>query len=319
MKILDVNKRICYDSYEKSNIASSKDSYIVLCTKYESEFIKDIINNKKTDHLSYVNFSNYVKIESTSDFDAANIKTMEYINHKIIDGEVDLYMSDNIIAISTSTNNFMYKFMEKLIKRSKVSKYKTDAIMYLASQYIIREFIINGFEFVEELEKNIILLEEDIMNNTADNSINKIHSFIIVANKVVKNLNPLMCMVNGISSNSDRYIKDKDLYHYENGDISRINSDMNRLYKISTETNDLANRLLEFHMSNLNEGKTPTITKVAILTVIVAIITVALGVVRLLFGFTPNLKFSYGFPAALLMFIVIAVAGTYIFKKNNLL
>ena len=315
MKILELQSNRILEKFGDSY--NLQNDYVILSKFDEVCEVKDILRINEDSFVDCMSFDNSIRINPNKSFDSMVLRSLEYIDDEIREFEAHIYTADNFILTVADDGSFIYKFMKNLILNRAKSEKSTRYVLYKINQYIIREYIMNGFEFVEMLEERILDIEDDMMENTNSSHIEEINKIRAIARKVVKNIRPLIYITDNAVSKDVRFLKEVELEEYN--DMQGIDFGIDKLYEFSIATRDLADKLLDIYSSKVNEKTNSLITKLTILTAIAAPLTIITGVYGMNFKYMPELGMAYGYPITIGIMLLIILIGIHLFKKNGML
>lgn len=315
MKILELQSNRILEKFGDSY--NLQNDYVILSKFDEVCEVKDILGINEDSFVDCMSFDNSIRINPNKSFDSMVLRSLEYIDDEIREFEAHIYTADNFILTVADDESFIYKFMKNLILNRAKSEKSTRYVLYKINQYIIREYIMNGFEFVEMLEERILDIEDDMMENTNSSHIEEINKIRAIARKVVKNIRPLIYITDNAVSKDVRFLKEVELEEYN--DMQGIDFGIDKLYEFSIATRDLADKLLDIYSSKINEKTNSLITKLTILTAIAAPLTIITGVYGMNFKYMPELGMAYGYPITIGIMLLIILIGIHLFKKNGML
>ena len=315
MKILELQSNRILEKFGDSY--NLQNDYVILSKFDEVCEVKDILRINEDSFVDCMSFDNSIRINPNKSFDSMVLRSLEYIDDEIREFEAHIYTADNFILTVADDESFIYKFMKNLILNRAKSEKSTRYVLYKINQYIIREYIMNGFEFVEMLEERILDIEDDMMENTNSSHIEEINKIRAIARKVVKNIRPLIYITDNAVSEDVRFLKEVELEEYN--DMQGIDFGIDKLYEFSIATRDLADKLLDIYSSKINEKTNSLITKLTILTAIAAPLTIITGVYGMNFKYMPELGMAYGYPITIGIMLLIILIGIHLFKKNGML
>lgn len=315
MKILELRENRVLDGFDDGY--DSQRDYVILSKVDEFCEIKDTLDINEDFFVDCMSFDNSIRINPNKSFDSMTLKSLEYVDEEIMEFEARIYTADNFILTVAEKKSFIYKFMNNLILNKAKSEKSTRYVLYKINQYIIREYIMNGFEFLDMIEDRILDIEDNIMDNTDINHIEEINKIRAIARKVVKNIRPLIYITDNAVSEDVRFLKEVELEEYN--DMQGIDFGIDKLYEFSIATRDLADRLLDIYNSKVNEKTNSLITKLTILTAISAPLTIITGIYGMNFKYMPELSMAYGYPITIGIMLLIILIGIHLFKKNGML
>ena len=315
MKILELQENLILNGFDAGY--DSQQVYVILSGLDEVCEVKDILGINEDSFVDCMSFDDSIRINPNKSFDSMVLRSLEYIDDEIREFEAHIYTADNFILTVADDESFIYKFMKNLILNRAKSEKSTRYVLYKINQYIIREYIMNGFEFVEMLEERILDIEDDMMENTNSSHIEEINKIRAIARKVVKNIRPLIYITDNAVSKDVRFLKEVELEEYN--DMQGIDFGIDKLYEFSIATRDLADKLLDIYSSKVNEKTNSLITKLTILTAIAAPLTIITGVYGMNFKYMPELGMAYGYPITIGIMLLIILIGIHLFKKNGML
>ena len=212
MKILELQENRILNGFDDGY--DSQRDYVILSKVDELCEIKNILGINEDFFVDCMSFDDSIRINPNKSFDSMALRSLEYVDEEIIEFEARIYTADNFILTVAEEKSFIYKFMNNLILNKAKSEKSTRYVLYKINQYIIREYIMNGFEFLEMIEERILDIEDDMMDHTDSSHIEEINKIRAIARKVVKNIRPLIYITDNAVSEDVRFLKEVELEEY---------------------------------------------------------------------------------------------------------
>ena len=319
MHILNLETRCKFENYE-DDFYNSAQSYLMVCEPNELNLLKDILNIDEITFKDCLNFDESIKLDLFENYDFLSVNTFELIDEKALIEEVNIYLSDNFILVVCKKEHFIYEFVRNLITNNvRMENAPTVVSLFQINYMIFKSIIIHEFESLEKVEDLILKLEDEILEGSVDNQIQKINDIRGITRTVVKNTRPLLYIGERILKENIRYLKYSDVKKYNLDNLQGIDFGIEKLYSFALSTRELADKLLDIYSSQVAEKTNNLITKLTLLTGIAAPLTIITGIYGMNFTVMPELHWYYGYPITLLAMLLIVIIGIIIFKIKKLL
>lgn len=319
MYILNLNSRDKIDYFDK-NFYNKHNSYIILSTPNELQFLRDILDIDEITFKDCLTFDENIKFDLFDNYDFLSVNTFSIENKKSIIDEVNIYSSDNYILVVVREEHFIYNFVKTIIINNiKMDDASPIVTLFKVNYIIFKNIIVHEFENLEKIEDMILEIEDAIMDGEKDDYILKINYVRGITRSVVKNIRPLLYISDRIVKENIRYLKYSDVKKYNLENFQSLDFGIDKLYNFALSTRELADKLLDIYSSKVAEKTNNLITKLTVLTAISAPLTIITGIYGMNFKYIPELNCLYGYPIIIGIMVLIIVVGIIISKFNKLL
>ena len=233
------------------------------------------------------------------------------LKYEIISEQVSLILGSNfLISFQEGIEGDVFDSIRNRIRDNK-GRIRKSGADYLAYR-LLDTVIDNYFIILEKLGNKIELLEEELINDVGPKTLMEIHRLkkeMIFFRKAVW---PLREMINDLQKEDSPLISDstkifmRDIYDHTIQIMDTIET-----YK------DIVAGMLEIYLTNIT-NKTNTVMKV--LTIIATIFmppTFIVGIYGMNFKYLPELNWRFGYPAVMLLILLIVISMTLYFKRKK--
>ena len=319
MYILNLNTRERLDTYN-DNFYNKNNSYIILSAPKELKHIKDTLDIDEITFKDCLSFDENIKLDLFDNYDFLTVNTFSLNNSEVNIDEVNVYSSDNYILVVTKEENFIYNFVKSLIMNNiKMENTPPIVSLFKINYLIFKNIIAHEFENLEKIEDLILEIEDSLMDGKEDDYISKINYIRSLTRSVVKNTRPLLYIGDRITKENIRYLKYSDVKKYNLENFQSLDFGIEKLYSFALSTRELSDKLLDIYSSKVAEKTNSLLTKLTVLTAILAPLTLITGVYGMNFKYMPELNWVYGYPIVIFIMIFIILIGVIISKINKLL
>ncbi|MEG1310929.1 MAG: CorA family divalent cation transporter [Romboutsia sp.] len=319
MYILNLNTREKLDKF-KIEFYNEKNSYVILSTPSELKLVKDILCIDEITFNDCLNFDENIKLDLFENYDFLSVNTFSLENNKSIIDEINIYSADNFILVVSREGHFIYKFVSNLIMNNlKMDDAPTIVSLFKINYLIFKNIIVHEFENLEKIEDMILEIEDAMMDGIKEDYIAEINYVRGITRSVVKHTRPLLYIGDRIIKENIRFLKYSDVKKYNLENLQGLDFGIDKLYSFALSTRELADKLLDIYASKVAENTNSLITKLTLLTAVLAPLTIITGIYGMNFKVMPELEWLYGYPTILCFMAIIIVISILIFKMKKLL
>ncbi|MGM0530581.1 MAG: magnesium/cobalt transporter CorA [Bacteroidota bacterium] len=263
--------------------------------------LEDIIN---TDHLPKCEFSEdhlfftlkYPVYESNNDFLELRHISLILSNHYLI-------------TLQEGNENYLAAIRER-IKNSK-GKVRQKNIEYLF--YLMIDFIVDQYFYImDTIRDNIEATEDLLIDEPEENHIQEIHLIkkrIVYLRKYITSLNK---SVNTLLNNEMSFL-DENVKIY----IRDVYDHTNHINESLMTSKELQTTLLEMNMANVSNSMNRVMKTLTIIASIFIPLTFVAGIYGMNFQYMPELQWKYGYPAVLVIMLIIALIMLVYMKRKS--
>ncbi|HBV97246.1 MAG: magnesium transporter [Peptococcaceae bacterium BICA1-7] len=264
---------------------------------------EDILNT--TDHRP--------KIEDYGDY---LYITLKIIGFKKEDQEVDIEQvslilgSNYVISIRERTGgNFFEPVRERITKgKGRIRKLKSDYLVYSILDLIVD----NYFDVLESFGDMIDVLEDMFIHNPSQMTLKTFHSLKREILYLRKSVWPLREVVSSLERGDSELIGESlDLY------LRDIYDHVTQIIDIIETFRDMLSEMLDIYLSSISNRINEVMKLLTIITILFIPLTFIAGVYGMNFRYMPELEWSWGYPAVMLVMGFIAIGMVFYFRKKR--
>jgi magnesium transporter len=224
--------------------------------------------------------------------------------------QVSFILSESFVITFSDRNKDYFHFIAERIAsgRGNIRSMGADYLLYALLDVIIDNYFILLESFAEQLEK----LENSLLNNPSSDTLKSIYGFkrdIIV---LTRSIWPLRELIKKIERHEDSFVQKstivyiRDLYDHVIQVINTVES-----YR------EILSGMLDIYLSSISNKLNAVMKVLTIISTIFIPLTFIAGVYGMNFSFMPELKWKYGYFAALSGMALISLGMIYYFKRKK--
>lgn len=322
--------RISYIDYDERNIEEKQVSRIEECFPL-----------KQTPTVSWINIDGLHEVEILEklgkQFDLHTLMLEDILNTdqrpKLEDFDKHLFVVLKMLSFDEQTQaieneqvslvlgeNFVISFQERLgdvfepirerirTAKGRIRKMGPDYLMYALLDAIID----NYFGILEKFGDKIELMEEELVSNPAEKTLQQIHYLKREMIFLRRSVWPLRELISGMERNESSLIKEstdaylRDLYDHTIQVIDVVES-----------FRDMVSGMLDTYLSSISNRMNSVMKVLTIIATIFIPLTFVAGIYGMNFENMPELKWRYGYATVWLIMIVIAGLMILYFKRKK--
>ena len=250
------------------------------------------------------------KIEQMGDVIFAEVNRLKITEKDVCTSDqVSLYLSGNtLITFQDFEEDFLNGIEARIEKGKSLIRKKIDFLFYAVIDLVVDEYYV----VLEQLNDKIEDIEELFFNDGINNNFKVLQSLRSELRKLRQAIWPVRDIMNKIHK-KELTIFSKETLFYFNDTYDHINQIIEILENLRESTLALIDVYMSYTSNRLND-----IMKV--LTVISTIfipLTFIAGVYGMNFHYMPEIKQWWGYPASLLLMIIVALGFLKYFKKKK--
>ena len=238
-------------------------------------------------------------------------KMLSYNDKEIVTEQVSLILGSNfLISFQEGIEGDVFNPVRERIKGSK-GKIRKEGPDYLA--YSLMDAVVdNYFVILEKTGERIESLEEEVVINPTSKTLQEIHHLkreMIFLRKAVW---PLREVISTLQREESSLIKGttkiflRDVYDHTIQVMDTVES-----------FRDMLSGMLEIYLSTMNNRLNQVMKVLTIIATIFMPPTFIVGIYGMNFKHMSELEWKYGYPAVMVLMLLIAVSMLYIFKKKK--
>ncbi|CAH2215063.1 magnesium transporter CorA family protein [Tepidibacter aestuarii] len=312
MHIYNITKNIVYDNLQNIDLHSKDFKYFVICTSDEIISFQNIFNFDDETIQECLNIDENIRFEIFDNYDFISLNYFDVVNETIELEEVNLYIGHNYIILvglnKTKIINEIENYINNRIQTIKNTEDILNKIYFWIFDYILKKL----FYSLQELEDIIQELEHEIIINTHKDHFLQINKIREQLNKTLKHIRPLLYIGDQFLVNENKFISKNNLRFFKS-----IDTRINKLLDFTCYLKDIADKLIYLYDSSISTKTNDIATKLTIIAVFFAPLTVITGLYGMNFRYMPELNWVYGYPVILISMFLIIIVLYIIFKRKK--
>lgn len=259
-----------------------------------------------------VNSSQRPKIEDYDDFTYIVLRMLIYNERKkeVESEQVSIILNDSTILTFQEKETDDFEPIRERIRKKKGRIHKA-GIDFLC--YSIIDFIIdNYFIVLENIGERVDDLEDEVLTEPDDETIQKVHALKRDTLAIKKSLWPLRDILSVLLKSDSRMVLDetklylRDAYDHTVEAIETVEA-----YR------DFISGLLDIYLSSISQRMNEVMKVLTLISTIFIPLTFIAGVYGMNFKYMPELEARFGYYVILAMMVVLAGCMLFYFKKKN--
>jgi magnesium transporter len=265
-----------------------------------------------------LNVSHSPKIEDYENYLFIVVKMINYnIEFNILDIEqVSIIIGRNYIITFQEREGDVFNPLRERIRTAKglVRKYGEDYLAYR----LLDSIIDNYFIVLENFDDNIEDIEDQILSQADDSSLEKIHHLRKELIKLRRAVSPLREMIFTIEKEKFQFIQ-KTTFIY----LRDLSDHIKQIIDTIENYREFINGLLEVYLSSASHRMNEVVKLLTIISTIFIPLTFIVGIYGMNFRTDasnwnmPELNWSFGYPLVMGLMLIIAVSLIIFFKKKR--
>ena len=292
---------------------------LVSCNHEDMISIHDHLMLDDDTIIDSVSIDENVRFTAFKGYDFASLIHMEVIDDKLIQNEINLYISTQFIVLvmpedaSPSLKKLeegLISYAKNYMKNNDLDENKTELLnqmFFLFFDILISDF----FETLEELEDRMQELSKAISLKATQEHFESIQNLREIAYAIRKVLRAFSYIGFQILCNENDVLRNDKMYLFRN-----LETRFRKLYDFAESVYGLSSELIRTYDSKTSQATGDIINKLTFVTIIFAPLSLITGIYGMNFIFMPELKHHYGYPITLIVMFVIAIVF-YIFIKKK--
>lgn len=265
-----------------------------------SLLLEDVLN---VDHLPKVEFSQHHLFFTLKFPVIQQNEVLEYRHVSLVLG------SNYLITVQEGEQDLLREIVRRM--EEVTGRIREKSIMYLF--YSVIDYIVDHyFHIMDNLREQIEITEDKIVGNPSDNHIAEIQDIkkhLVLLRKYINALNKAVYkLINEENKFIDRPLRlfFNDIYDH----IVHLNEQLNTFKELQVT-------LLEINMANINNSMNHVMKTLTVIASIFIPLTFIAGIYGMNFTTMPELEWSYGYPAALSLMLLVALSMLIFMKKRK--
>ncbi|KTD62273.1 magnesium/cobalt transporter CorA [Legionella spiritensis] len=266
--------------------------------------LEDILNTKQRSKLDVLNDGLFIVL-----------KLLQAPGNQLTYGseQFSMIVRNNLLLTFRESDHYDLSTLYKRLSadNSLIRNHGTKYLAYLIMDNIVDDY----FNFVEAAEDTLSAVEDRLIVDPADISLNELYAIkrrTITMRKVIAPLRDIIHLL--VSPEQNHFIESRYLIYYRD-----LHDHAIRLVELIDLHREMSAGMLEIYLSALNNRMNETMKVLTLFASIFIPLTFIAGVYGMNFEFMPELKWRYAYPVIMVIMTAIAAAMFYFFKKKKLI
>lgn len=274
--------------------------------KFHNSTVEECISPRQTPRLEvYDEFS----------FGVINIMYKEKSEHEslwLTAREVDFYLTARyLVLVTKSPNSLVEKVKKEVLENANASDnyiVNLSKILYI----LLHRLTSMDNVILKEIESQIAILEEQVMEDSHTDYTMKIIGLRKQLLFLKRYYEPLLDIAEGLEENENGLIEESALKYFSilKNRIERLNNNVLHLRDYVTQVREAYQAQVDISLNHIMKLFT-------VITAIFLPLTLIAGWYGMNFTHMPELKWVYGYPAVILLSIIVAVVSLVYFRKHH--
>jgi magnesium transporter len=289
------------------------DELFCLCRTHEIGLLNQVYHFDESTVRDCADLDESVRYSNYGGYDFISLVHIEMADTNLILREINFYFSKNyVFLIVPEHDSPRLSEMEKKLLDFAGAAANRESKLTIICYMIFHSLLSDFFDTLELLEDRMQDLSEEIEVFVKKNQFSAINDLRNMAYTAKKQLRALSYIGDEIILDDNNLIESGQMQYFRN-----IKTRFKMLYDFSESLYSLSGEMLNTFDSRMTIKTNDTINKLTILTLFFGPLTVITGIYGMNFHAMPELGWTFGYPAALLLMIVVSLILYLILKKKK--
>ena len=228
----------------------------------------------------------------------------------VLSEQVSIVLGKNyVISFQENIGDVFEQIRDRIRNaKGKIRKMGADYLMYALLDAIVD----NYFIILEKLGEKIEFLEEELVSNPMEKTLQQIHNLKREMVHLRRSIWPLRELLSGIErSESDLILESTDAY------LRDVYDHTIQVIDTVESFRDMVSGMLDIYLSSVSNRMNEVMKVLTIIATIFIPLTFIAGVYGMNFKYMPELKWKFGYFGVLLIMLIITGGMLYYFKKKK--
>lgn len=250
------------------------------------------------------------KIEDYSDYIYLVLKLFDFNEDRITTKQISLILQKNLLISFQDDDDPIFDLIIKRakLKENQIRNKGTDYLLYSLIDTIIDSYFLD----LERVENEIEDIEENLIENTDPELLKKIHSIkmdIIILRKVIWPLREMLSTLGSyeyfmIDESTDYYLRD-------------VHDHSIQIFDTLESLRDRISEMLDIYLSSTSNKLNEIVRVLTVISTIFVPLTFIVGLYGMNFRDMPELSQPLGYPAILIMILIVALSMLAYFRRKK--
>lgn len=231
-------------------------------------------------------------------------------NYSITSGQLSIILTQNTVCSFEETESAIFEtIITRLYDRqSRIRQYGPDYLMYALTDCVVD----NYYAVFERIGEDIETLEEGIIDGTKEDAMEQIYALKRNLLTIRKQIGPVRETISGLQRDNPDIISSRTKIFF-----SDISDHLHQLYDVLESYREMSTGLYEIYLTTLSNRMNEVMKVLTIIATIFIPLTFIAGIYGMNFAVMPELGWQHGYPAVILVMIVIAGVMVVYFRKKQ--
>lgn len=308
---------IIYDAVQKT--VSNKlpqellENTWVMCRETEMDEVQAVFGFDESTVLECTDLDESVRYGSFDGYDFISLVYMKRDNAHITLSEINIYAAAHyVVLVMPDAQNKGIREVEDRLFRAIQEQRVTKNWANMAVCAVFNLFLSDTSDLLEHFEDDAVALQDEIISRPDKEQFETLSHLRHMAYTLKKQLRA--------SSNlGEEMLVDPNglIYKESRRFFANIDGRLVKLYGFAENLYDLCDQLLMAYDSRMAIKTNDIVNKLTVLTVFFGPITIITGIYGMNFAVMPELNYSWGYPAALLLMMAVSLVIYWHFKRKK--
>ncbi|ACM22282.1 MAG: magnesium transporter [Thermotoga sp.] len=263
--------------------------------------LEDILNINQRPKIEF--FDEYV-------FLVLKMITYDENSSELTSEQISLILRGNCVLTFQEKRGDVFDPVRERIRHNRgvIRKRGADYLLYA----LVDALVDNYFVLLEKIDDETEILEEEVLEMSAEDTVQKIYVLKRNLIELRKTIWPLREVLNEISRGESSLIKEETLPYFKDVYDHTI-----RIADTVETFRDIASGLLDVYLSNMSNRTNEVMKVLTIIATIFMPLTFIAGIYGMNFEYMPELSWKWGYPVVLIVMGVIAFLMVVYFRKKK--
>ena len=251
------------------------------------------------------------KVEDYSDYLYIVLKLFDVSeNDQMVTKQVSLILGKNLVISFQEDDEPLFDLIIKRIKtkENQISIRGADYLLYSIIDTIIDSYFLD----MENVEDNIERIEYNLIENTSPEVLKRIHSIKMDIITLRKTIRPLREMLSTLESSEYFQIEETTDYY-----LRDVYDHSLQIYEMLESLRDRTSEILDIYLSSTSNKLNEIVRVLTVISTVFVPLTFIVGLYGMNFNNMPELREPLGYPAVLVIMVIVALFMLAYFRRKK--
>lgn len=251
------------------------------------------------------------KVEDYKDYLYIVLKLFDVSeNDRMVTKQVSLILTKNLVISFQDDDEPIFNALIKRIKikESQINSRGADYLLYSIIDTIIDSYFLD----LENMEDNIERIEYNLIENTSPEVLKRIHSIKMDIITLRKTMRPLQEMLSTLESTEYFQIDESTDYY-----LRDVHDHSLQIYEMLESLRDRTSEILDIYLSSTSNKLNEIVRVLTVISTVFVPLTFIVGLYGMNFNNMPELREPLGYPAVLVIIVIVALFMLAYFRRKK--